>query len=377
MEKMVMKNFNFNPQTIDWQSSQSDLIYSPSQLSKKTQSEVLTKLPYFPHHIYVFSSSLDKIIILSKEALLISAKAVNKHLGCTSKDIWVIPLPLFHISGLSVIARSFIGSYSYVTTEGKWSAENFVSCLKEKHGTLSSLVPSQVYDLVRAKLKPPKSLRAVIVGGDRLDPELYFKARELNWPCLPSYGLTEAGSQVATASLLSLQKNSYPKLEILKHCEIKIQNKQLALKSKSLFSYYFHIKTKELNKQNQGWWVTEDMAELTEQGLIIKGRLKNQIKILGELVLLEELSEKLSSILYDKNIKEEYLLCPIKDQRKGYDIALVTTSCNSKQNTLISSLFNKRVRGFEKITKIYLLPKIDKNLINKKNIKKIYAQIGL
>ena len=42
-----------------------------------------------------------------------------------------------------------------------------------------------------------------MTGGGALDPSLYKQARDLGWPLLPSYGLTECGSQVATASLSS------------------------------------------------------------------------------------------------------------------------------------------------------------------------------
>ena len=68
-----------------------------------------------------------------------------------------------------------------------------------KRQTLTSLVPAQVFDLVNAGLKPPHILRAVLVGGGRLEDALYQKATALGWPLLPGYGMTEAASQIATA----------------------------------------------------------------------------------------------------------------------------------------------------------------------------------
>ena len=64
----------------------------------------------------------------------------------------------------------------------------------------SSLVPAQVLDLVRAGLRPPPVLRAIVVGGGAISAELYRDARALGWPVLPSYGMTECCSQIATAT---------------------------------------------------------------------------------------------------------------------------------------------------------------------------------
>ncbi len=82
----------------------------------------------------------------------------------------------------------------------------FAEEMNEGAVTLTSLVPTQVHDLVQCALACPPSLRAVVVGGAELDPVLGERARELGWPVLQSYGMTEAASQVATASLASLDR---------------------------------------------------------------------------------------------------------------------------------------------------------------------------
>jgi O-succinylbenzoic acid--CoA ligase len=46
----------------------------------------------------------------------------------------------------------------------------------------------------------PPDLRAVLLGGAAADPELVGKALARGWPLCPTYGLTEAASQVATAA---------------------------------------------------------------------------------------------------------------------------------------------------------------------------------
>src|SRR5207253_1068669 len=99
---------------------------------------------------------------------------------------------------------------SKVVKGGEWNPARTVKKWKDRKVTLTSLVPTQVFDLVSANLTAPKNLRAAVIGGGALDPSLYLKARELGWALLPSYGLTECASQVATASLDSLGKKEFP-----------------------------------------------------------------------------------------------------------------------------------------------------------------------
>ena len=74
-------------------------------------------------------------------------------------------MPTFHVAGLSILARSYLSGGACFSYGKKWNAEDFLLFLKEHKITLSSLVPAQVYDLVKAQIKAPSHLRAVVVGG--------------------------------------------------------------------------------------------------------------------------------------------------------------------------------------------------------------------
>jgi O-succinylbenzoic acid--CoA ligase len=150
--------------------------------------------------VWIFSSGTQsvgrvKAIGLSFEAIWESARAVNAHLQATSKDIWSIDIPAYHVGGFSILARARLCN-AKVVRGGIWEPERSVRKLKSRKVTLTSFVPTQVFDLVEKKLAAPKYLRAVVVGGGALDSSLYSRARELGWPLLPSYGLTECASHV-------------------------------------------------------------------------------------------------------------------------------------------------------------------------------------
>ena len=292
-----------NDAKINWANSDSHYFFNPKHPEAQKWKELSKQLPSFPGHIYLFTSGGGKICLLSKEAFLSSARAVNENLQSQTRDRWLIALPLFHVAGLSILARSFCGACSFFKSSAVWNAKLFQKKLREKKISLCSLVPAQIYDLVQQNLKAPKTLRAVIVGGDSLSPFLYRKARKLGWPLLISYGLTETTSQIACSDLSSLNKKPFPKMNLLNHVKIKQLQTKTKLKSKSLLTAYFDIQTKRHHdpKDSKGWLDLPDKVSLKKDSLIVKGRKDEDIKISGERVdlqklsfLLDELSKKSS-----------------------------------------------------------------------------------
>ncbi|MDE0119544.1 MAG: AMP-binding protein [Bdellovibrionales bacterium] len=198
--------YKINPSQVDWESENSLVFFNEKHAKKDIFVSSIPQLPYLKSHVWLATSGrvCQKWVALSKEALLTSAQAVNRHLHVTEKDRWGLCLPLFHVGGLAILARAHLSHSSCFLFSGKWSASSFLAFLNQNKITLSSLVPAQVYDIVKAQHACPSFLRAVVVGGESLNPILYHAARKLNWPLLPSYGLTECASQVATAELDTL-----------------------------------------------------------------------------------------------------------------------------------------------------------------------------
>ena len=168
-----------NDSRIDWDGSKSHYFFNPKHPQAQKLKKLAKQLPYLKSHIYLFTSGFGKVCLLSKQAFLESAQAVNRHIQSEKKDIWLICLPLFHVSGLSILARQFCAGFSVIKSSNPWEPKQFKKELKENKASLCSLVPSQLYDLVSQKIKAPKNLRALVIGGDSLSPFLYKKAREL------------------------------------------------------------------------------------------------------------------------------------------------------------------------------------------------------
>ena len=357
-----------NPTHIHWRNDENYFFINPIEKENINHynNDIFKQLA---GHLFIYTSGTKskKCVALSKKAFLHCAASVNHHLQAQKEDKWLISLPLFHVGGLSILARSFLSKSSYFIMKNRWSPKNFLSHLKEHQTTLTSLVPTQVYDLVLHKIKAPDFLRAIVVGGGTLHKNLYDSARALHWPLLPSYGMTEVSSQIATANINSLKYKEYPPLEVLKHCQIKIYSKdKIAVKSPALLTGWWTTKKPNTLEKpfQQGWFITEDKGQLEGAVLKVFGR-DDMCKINGESVSLYELENLLINILIDQNCSSNYQLLHAPHPRTGSQIILATSENNLELLQHIRKEFNIRVRPFEKIQNCYVVPALPKGYLSK------------
>ena len=362
--EIKMSFYKINLSKVDWESKDSLVFFSERHAKKDIFVSSISHLPCLKSHIWLATSGrvCQKWVALSKEVLLISAQAVNQHLHVTSKDRWGLCLPLFHVGGLAILARAHLSCSPYFSFQGKWSASSFLAFLNKNKITLSSLVPAQVYDLVKAQLSCPPFVRAIVVGGEHLNAALYQSARRLNWPLLPSYGLTECCSQVATAALDTLNKITMPKMKILSHVQIQIIHQEIAIQSKSLLSGFIALSSSPSqlvfqDPKRKGWYFTGDKGSFKEPFLQVLDT--NQVKILGEKICVKDLEERLMNIILKrKKLLGRYVLLPIPSEREGFQIALISDVFNRPVLADLIQEFNKKVSPFERIRKFYFVPQL-------------------
>jgi o-succinylbenzoate---CoA ligase len=357
-----------NSNNIDWLTNRAHVLLNPRLPSETIGlwEEVLNQ--DFPGHIWLATSGSTqmKLVALRKQAFLASAQAVNLHLNATHEDSWINPLPLFHVGGLSIYARAHLSKSPVFSYEKKWDPQGFYDFLVQKKGTLTALVPTQVYDLVIRRLKAPAGLRAVIVGGGALEESLYGEARKLGWPLLPSFGMTECCSQVATASLQSLHRMEYPRMQILSHVTLKTDmDGRVSIKSPALLSAYAILENDKIAiKQplQEGYFLTRDFADVKGDYITIRGRVDDFIKIAGENVEMARLEKILEELKLEQRIDFDAALVAMPDERLGHVVHFFVTSENYHD---LRGQFDKRVMPYEKIRKVHVLEAIPRSPLNK------------
>jgi O-succinylbenzoic acid--CoA ligase len=126
------------------------------------------------------------------------ASAANLPLG--EGDRWLACVPLFHVGGLALLTRCALAGAA-VEVHARFDAERASAALDDG-AALASMVPAMLRRVLDARGSRtfPRSLRAILLGGDAAPPGLVADARALGAAVLPTYGLTEACGQVASAA---------------------------------------------------------------------------------------------------------------------------------------------------------------------------------
>jgi O-succinylbenzoic acid--CoA ligase len=128
-----------------------------------------------------------------------SAVGSALNLGVSRDDCWLAALPLYHVGGLAILWRSVIYGIPAIIHE-RFDPDAVNREIEWGQVTLTSLVSTMLQQMLDAHGPRPYSstLRCALVGGGPAPHELLQRCVALNVPVAPTYGLTEAASQVAT-----------------------------------------------------------------------------------------------------------------------------------------------------------------------------------
>ncbi len=140
-----------------------------------------------------------KCVRLTLGNLVSSATAAAFRLGVAPGDRWLDCLPVYHMGGLAPLVRCPLYGTTLLVQPG-FDANRTADALAEWEATGVSLVPTQLHRLLADGWRPPDALDTVLLGGAPAEAGLVERALDAGVPVHPTYGLTEAASQVATAT---------------------------------------------------------------------------------------------------------------------------------------------------------------------------------
>jgi O-succinylbenzoic acid--CoA ligase len=142
-------------------------------------------------------------------------------LGHALDDRWLLCLPLHRVGGVSVLLRGAVLGITVLSLP-RFDAARVAQALDSGEATLVSLVPAMLERVLNARpARPfPRSLRAILLGGDAASPALLERCRELGAPVALTWGMTETASQVATRLPGDLAAASAPPLPFARVREV-------------------------------------------------------------------------------------------------------------------------------------------------------------
>jgi O-succinylbenzoic acid--CoA ligase len=199
-----------------------------------------------------------------------AAAASASALGIDAGDRWLCPLPLFHIAGLAILVRCARAATTAVLHE-RFDPVRVREALEDHDITLVSLVPAQLQRLRDAGLEAAPALRAMLLGGGPVPPDLLEWAAGVGLPARCTYGMTETASQVVVTDVGETSGTPLPgvAVEIAPDGEILLRGDMVAPTALAA----------------DGWLHTGDLGRLDRHGrLHVDGRLDDLIVTGGEKV---------------------------------------------------------------------------------------------
>jgi O-succinylbenzoic acid--CoA ligase len=142
------------------------------------------------------TSGTPRIVPLTFSNIAASVSASRARLGNGPDDLWLACLPLSHVGGLSVILRSLEAGGSVMVAPFDPTG----GVIEQFNPSIGSMVPTMVHRLADNNIDALASIGLVLVGGAALGRSLTERCTDAGVRLVPTYGLTEAGSQVATVT---------------------------------------------------------------------------------------------------------------------------------------------------------------------------------
>jgi len=261
------------------------------------------------------SSGHTKAVLHSYGNHYYSAKASNANLRLRSGDRWLLALPLYHVSGLSILFRCIMGGAAVVMTDERTT---LAQALRDYEITHLSVVDTQLRRLLDADIDAAAigRLRGVLVGGSAIPPTLVREARRRGLPLFTTYGLTEMASQVTTTSAATPPAEQTTSGKPLPYCQVRIgPDHEIQVKGKSLFLGYVEGNETTRPVSEDGWFATGDVGDIDASGyLSVRGRRDNMFVSGGENIHPEEIERALRAT---RGIQDAVVV-PVPHAEYGY-----------------------------------------------------------
>jgi o-succinylbenzoate---CoA ligase len=202
------------------------------------------------------------------------------NLGFMEADCWLCAVPLFHISGYSILMRSVIYGMPIVLHEN-FDVERTLEDITTKKVTIMSVVGTMLTKIIDTleESRLPSHFRCMLLGGGPAPLPLLQACLKKDIPVFQTYGMTESSSQIVTlspeyslAKLGSAGKPLFPA-----QLQIRTEDERLAepgeageivVKGPNVTPGYLNRPDATKDKVRNGWFYTGDIGYLDEDGFL-------------------------------------------------------------------------------------------------------------
>ena len=269
-----------------------------SKRSAPARARTLSPEPPSAGSLLVYTSGTTgqpKGALLAAAQLRASAEGSRARMPHSPEDRWLVCLPLCHIAGLSMLVRALRCRGSALLHRG-FDPQRVSEALQRDNVTQLSLVATMLERLLAQSNAGERwdTLRLILLGGGTAPVTLIQNAWDRGLPVAPTYGLTEAASQVATRDPHDRQEPIDGRLRPLPDTDIRILDSrgqsvetgvagEICVRGPAVMQGYWNPEPSPHQGLHQGWLHTGDIGRLdSEGGLQLVGRRTDLIVSGGE-----------------------------------------------------------------------------------------------
>ena len=284
-------------------------------------------------------------------------QASKEVLGKTEQDNWLMVLPLFHVSGLSILLRSLYNGTA-VTILPKYDKAQVLKLIESENINMMSLVPT-----ILTQLEPSiihHNLRVILLGGEFIPMALIDACEKKSLPIYKTYGMTETFSQSVTFSVLDYPHKRDSVGKPLPGMQVRIDKPdadgvgEIHLTGPMVMTGYID------KEPIDGDLNTDDIGYVDEDGFVyILNRRKDLIISGGENIYPKELED----LVYTLPSVKECAVVPVPDPKWGQVPALFVAFHDGESMTAdaILSFMTKSLAKYKVPKYVKILPALPRN----------------
>ena len=284
-------------------------------------------------------------------------QASKEVLGKTEQDNWLMVLPLFHVSGLSILMRSLYNGTA-VTILPKYDKAQVLKLIESENINMMSLVPT-----ILTQLEPSiihHNLRVILLGGEFIPMALIDACEKKSLPIYKTYGMTETFSQSVTFSVLDYPHKRDSVGKPLPGMQVRIDKPdadgvgEIHLTGPMVMTGYID------KEPIDGDLNTDDIGYVDEDGFVyILNRRKDLIISGGENIYPKELED----LVYTLPSVKECAVVPVPDPKWGQVPALFVAFHDGESMTAdeILSFMTKSLAKYKVPKYVKILPALPRN----------------
>ncbi|MGB6406932.1 MAG: o-succinylbenzoate--CoA ligase [Planococcus donghaensis] len=306
-----------------------------------------------------------------------SAVSSALNIGIAPEDVWLCAVPLFHISGFSILMRSLIygmGVRLYEKFDADQSAEEICNGSVTHISVVGVTLERILTSVEQASMQASGHFKAVLAGGGPIPIAYMKRAKNCGIPVLQTYGMTETSSQTTTLQVADAERKigSAGKPLFLYEVKTEIPGEvgEILIRGPQVTPGYIG-KFAEREVQRDGWLHTGDMGYLDDEGfLFVVDRRSDLIVSGGENVYPAEIEKVLSAhpavqevgvcgapsdlwgevpvafAVLQKEVTAEELLAYCREQLASYKVPKQLTVVESLPRNASNKLLRRELRAW-------------------------------